>query len=89
MDCEREILMREAVPVLQDFCGDFGLQFQLIDLNWGVREHDITNQDLLQSLKDKELHQCQKLSIGPNFIVRLSSFGVVVFALAVYDCINI
>ena len=66
---ERQALMKDAVPEIQEFCSKFGLQFQLVDLSWDADSdpHGITGDTA--ALRCAEISDCQRLSIGPHFAV--------------------
>ncbi|KAK2152117.1 hypothetical protein LSH36_339g02004 [Paralvinella palmiformis] len=65
---ERNRLMVDVYPKLKDFCQEYGYQFQVVDMRWGVREES-ENDHLAVELCMQELKNCQKLSVGPNFVV--------------------
>ena len=64
---ERNMIMTTAVPILQHCCSDLGLQFQLVDLHWCHR--DGSHIDNFLKLAEEEIKDCQRLSIGPCFVV--------------------
>ena len=41
--------------------------FQVVDMRWGVRD-EMTNEHMTTDLCMTELTNCQRLSMGPNFI---------------------
>ena len=41
--------------------------FQVVDMRWGVRD-EMTNEHMTTALCMTELRNCQRLSMGPNFI---------------------
>lgn len=65
---ERNKLMRDAFPALQRYCQSLGLDFQVVDMRWGVRDENIsyhkTSEVCLQ-----EIRLCHQLSMGPSFVV--------------------
>ena len=65
---ERNALMVRAYPRLKSFCQERGYDFQVVDMRWGVRDES-TDDHMTTDLCMRELHACQKLSTGPNFIV--------------------
>lgn len=65
---ERNALMVRAYPRLKYFCQERGYDFQVVDMRWGVRDES-TDDHMTTDLCMRELHSCQKLSTGPNFIV--------------------
>lgn len=42
--------------------------FQVVDMRWGVRD-EATDDHMTTHLCMQEIDNCQRLSIGPNFIV--------------------
>ncbi|XP_008822868.1 NACHT domain- and WD repeat-containing protein 1 [Nannospalax galili] len=70
MDAEREVLQCTAYPEVQSFCQKQGLQFEVVDLRWGVRNTEATDY-MTTELCLEELERCQKLSIGPAFVALL------------------
>ena len=45
--------------------------FQVVDMRWGVRD-EATDDHMTTMLCMQEIDNCQRLSIGPNFVVSLS-----------------
>ncbi|RWS26802.1 NACHT and WD repeat domain-containing protein 2-like protein, partial [Leptotrombidium deliense] len=71
MSMERNYLMQNVYPKLKDYCKEkFGLEFQVVDMRWGVRD-EATDDHSTTELCLKEIKNCQKLSVGPNFVVFL------------------
>ena len=66
---ERNTLMERVYPRLKSFCQERGYDFQVVDMRWGVRDES-TDDHMTTELCMRELRACQKLSTGPNFIVR-------------------
>ena len=63
--------MREVYPRLKDYCkSKHGLEFQVIDMRWGVRD-EATDDHMTSELCMKEIAECQRLSVGPNFVVSI------------------
>jgi len=54
--------------VLQRHCADRGLDFQVVNLRWGVTD-DVINDHQVSGLCLREIATCQRLSVGPNFVV--------------------
>ena len=48
------------------------LHLQLVDMRWGV-PIDAADDHLASKICMEEIQNCQKLSIGPNFVVRFNS----------------
>lgn len=44
--------------------------FQVVDMRWGVRD-EATDDHMTTELCMKEIENCQRLSMGPNFVVFL------------------
>ena len=62
--------MRDAYPRLKDYCkSSHGLEFHVIDMRWGVRD-EATDDHMTSQLCMAEIEACQRLSVGPNFVVR-------------------
>ncbi|UYV61467.1 NWD2 [Cordylochernes scorpioides] len=71
MSLERNTLMEEVYPRLKAYCRDrHGLEFQVVDMRWGVRD-EATDDHMTTELCMKEIENCQRLSMGPNFVVFL------------------
>ena len=68
---ERNALISRVYPKLRDLCHDQGYEFQVVDMRWGVRD-PCTNDHMISEISLKELHSCQELSTGPNFVVSSS-----------------
>jgi len=68
MKDERNWLLREALPVLQNFALSMGTQLQLVDLCWGVSEEMIVHPDIAP-IHLEQIRLCQQYSCGPNFVV--------------------
>ena len=65
---ERNMLMEEIYPKLKEFCRGYMLEFQVVDMRWGVRD-EATDEHKTADLCMSELSACQKLYLGPNFVV--------------------
>ena len=65
---ERNILPRKAYPQLREFCQDLGLDFQVVDMRWGVTD-DMMNDHQVSALCLREIEICRQVSCGPNFVV--------------------
>ncbi|XP_071288669.1 NACHT and WD repeat domain-containing protein 2 isoform X2 [Agelaius tricolor] len=65
---ERRALREHVYPKLREFCREnYGLEFQVIDLYWGV-EADEWDSPELQKTRMKLLEDCLKSSAGPCFV---------------------
>ena len=67
---ERNKLMQEAFPALQRYCQSLGLELQVVDMRWGVRDESISYH-LTSDVCLHEVELCKQLSVGPSFIVSL------------------
>ncbi|KAJ9592434.1 hypothetical protein L9F63_015850, partial [Diploptera punctata] len=68
---ERNTLMAQCYPKLKDYCREkHGLEFQVVDMRWGVRD-EATDDHMTTELCMREIANCQRLSMGPNFVVFL------------------
>ncbi|CAG5115605.1 unnamed protein product [Candidula unifasciata] len=68
---ERNNLMEKVYPRLKDYCRErHGLEFQVVDMRWGVRD-EATDDHMTTQLCMQEIENCQRVSMGPNFIVFL------------------
>eukprot|EP00106_Octopus_bimaculoides_P010882 XP_014778324.1 PREDICTED: NACHT and WD repeat domain-containing protein 2-like [Octopus bimaculoides] len=68
---ERNALMERIYPKIKDFCRErYGLEFQVVDMRWGVRD-EATDDHMTTQLCMQEIDNCQRLSMGPNFVVLL------------------
>ncbi|CAH1801106.1 unnamed protein product [Owenia fusiformis] len=67
---ERNILLEKAYPELRQFCAEHGLDFQVVDMRWGVRDA-MTSDHHTTELCLNEIYNCQRLSMGPNFCLLL------------------
>lgn len=61
--------MKYAYPKIKEHCRKIGYEFQVVDMRWGIRD-EATDDHMTTELCLKELRLCQKLSTGPNFVVR-------------------
>lgn len=68
---ERNALMEKVYPALKSNLREkYGLEFQVVDMRWGVRD-EATDDHMTTMLCMQEIDNCQRLSIGPNFVVFL------------------
>jgi len=68
MKDERNWLLRDALPELQNFATEVGAQLQLVDLNWGVSVDMALDPDF-EPIRLEQIHLCRQHSCGPNFVV--------------------
>lgn len=59
--------MVDVYPFINDICNKLGLEFEVVDMRWGVREFS-TDDHLTGRLCMKELSKCLQRSVGPAFI---------------------
>uniref|UniRef100_A0A8R1E377 NACHT domain-containing protein n=2 Tax=Caenorhabditis japonica TaxID=281687 RepID=A0A8R1E377_CAEJA len=68
---ERNALMEDIYPKLKEYCREtHGLDFQVVDMRWGVRD-EATDDHMTTKLCINEIANCQRLSVGANFVVFL------------------
>ena len=60
--------MENIYPKLKEYCRERGLEFQVVDMRWGVRDES-TDDHKTADLCMNEIDNCQRLSLGPNFVV--------------------
>ena len=86
MRAERNTLVREVYPHLRDYCASVGLDFQVVDMRWGVTEDSI-NDHSVEKLCLLEVANCQKTSVGPNFVVCISHHFYYIDYFVAFVCI--
>ncbi|XP_038079386.1 NACHT domain- and WD repeat-containing protein 1-like isoform X1 [Patiria miniata] len=64
---ERNRLLKDVFPELQKYCQGKGLDFEVVDMRWGVRDN-ATADHLTSALCIKEIETCKRLSMGPHFV---------------------
>ncbi|XP_033121008.1 NACHT domain- and WD repeat-containing protein 1-like [Anneissia japonica] len=64
---ERDILMEDVYPYLREFCRKIGLDFNVVDLRWGIRKV-LANSHQATSICLTEVQRCRATSIGPFFV---------------------
>jgi len=73
---ERNSLMQHTYPKLKEYCREkHGLEFQVVDMRWGVRD-EATDDHKTTELCMQEIDNCQRVSVGPNFVVDCSFFSI-------------
>lgn len=65
---ERNRLLKDVFPDIQKYCQGKGLDFEVVDMRWGVRDN-ATADHLTSALCIKEIETCKRLSMGPHFVV--------------------
>jgi len=67
---ERNALQERVFPRLRELCLQHGVQFQAVDLRWGVSEEASLDQ-MAMNICLGEIERCQQVTPRPNFIVLL------------------
>lgn len=67
---ERDVLQKRVFPELSKMCRARGVEFQAVDLRWGIREDEAREQQTLDICL-KEVQRCLEVSPQPNFLVLL------------------
>ena len=68
--------METVYPRLKEYCREqHGLEFQVVDMRWGVRDES-TDDHKTAELCMQEIDNCQRLSLGPNFVVNLPNLDI-------------
>ena len=60
--------MKNVYPGIRSYCQKFGLEFEVVDMRWGVND-DMSADHLTTQLCLKEINNCRRLSQGPQFVV--------------------
>ena len=75
MEAERNALMTNVFPLLKDYCRErHGVEFQVVDMRWGVPAGSADAHSTITRCMS-EINECQKYSIGPNFVVGSNLFS--------------
>nr|XP_006817837.1 PREDICTED: NACHT and WD repeat domain-containing protein 1-like [Saccoglossus kowalevskii] len=64
---ERNTLMRDSFPDLRLYCQQHGLEFEVVDMRWGIRD-EASSDHMTTELCIREIHNCHRLSSGPYFV---------------------
>lgn len=67
---ERNRLLKGTFPKLRHYCQQQGLEFEIIDMRWGVRDEAISYH-LTSEICIQEIVNCQRISLGPTLLVML------------------
>ncbi|XP_076445390.1 NACHT domain- and WD repeat-containing protein 1-like [Babylonia areolata] len=67
MRAERNMLARQVYPQLRQHCAQFDLDFQVVDLRWGLTA-ETQNDHSGTKVCLQEIKNCQDVSLGPNFV---------------------
>ncbi|OWF48845.1 NACHT and WD repeat domain-containing protein 2-like [Mizuhopecten yessoensis] len=66
---ERNVIIQRVYPELREYCRNrHGVEFQMIDLDWGIPPSNLNIDNTLPDFKLRELQRCQRSSAGPNFV---------------------
>ncbi|KAL3867039.1 hypothetical protein ACJMK2_044276 [Sinanodonta woodiana] len=65
---ERNALLEHVYPKLKKYTKEkYGAEFQIVDMRWGVT-NESQNDHMTSTVCLKEIRNCQRISIGPNFV---------------------
>eukprot|EP00050_Salpingoeca_kvevrii_P006534 m.290010 g.290010 ORF g.290010 m.290010 type:complete len:1604 (-) comp12228_c0_seq1:130-4941(-) len=67
---ERDLLMDDVYPYLKRLCAELDMQFQVVDMRWGVREQTMDDHGT-SKLCLSEVDRCLQESAGPCFVTML------------------
>ncbi|KAK7501922.1 hypothetical protein BaRGS_00006674 [Batillaria attramentaria] len=67
MRAERNMLARQVYPELRRRCTEVDLDFQVVDLRWGLTS-ETENDHSGTKVCLQEIKNCQHVSLGPNFV---------------------
>lgn len=70
MDVERQLIQREVVPKIKEYCLSRGWQFEVVDLRWGVSSEAAAHHKTMRICLN-ELEHCKEVSPKPNFLLLL------------------
>ena len=70
MDVERQLIQREVVPQVKEYCMARGWQFEVVDLRWGVSAEAAAHHRTMRICLN-ELQHCRDVSPKPNFLLLL------------------
>lgn len=63
------------------------INLQVVDMRWGVRD-EATDDHMTTELCMREIENCQRLSMGPNFVVRNNSQGRAIFIFSIQGTVQ-
>jgi WD40 repeat protein len=69
---ERNELAKRVFPYLKTYCATKGLDFQVIDMRWGVSDMNVSLHQTSEVCLN-EIELCQKMSLGPSFIALIGN----------------
>ncbi|XP_076802555.1 NACHT domain- and WD repeat-containing protein 1-like isoform X2 [Clavelina lepadiformis] len=72
MAVERNLLLEKAYPALRSFCQRIGLDFQVMDMRWGIQDNATVDHSTCE-LCLLEIKACKRLSMGPFFVAFLGN----------------
>lgn len=64
---ERNLLLDDVVPYLQEYARGIGFEFRLAEMRWGIRE-EASNTHQTSEICMSELERCQKESQGYSYV---------------------
>lgn len=64
---ERNTLLKEVVPSVREYARSHGLEYQFLDLRWGIRDEAQDNHEIVDICL-QQLRACQVLSPHLNFV---------------------
>ena len=69
MRIERNWLAKEAYPRIREYCyNELHIDFSVVDMRWGITD-DATNEHITELLCLTEIANCQRVGLGPTFVV--------------------
>lgn len=68
-EAERAALMDTVFPKLREYAATKGVELHVVDPHWGVWDPKLDDERTVDLCKE-EIDRCQRLSVGPNFVVR-------------------
>lgn len=69
-EIERNIILKELYPELRTMCENLKLDFQLVDMRWGIKDSASLDHST-EKICLREIRNCMNVSAGPNFVVSL------------------
>ncbi|XP_063954559.1 NACHT and WD repeat domain-containing protein 2-like [Lytechinus pictus] len=69
---ERDLLLLDAYPYIRDYCRQIGIDFNVVDFRWGIRQ-GASNRHMAADICYNEVARCRDNSIGPYFVAILGN----------------
>ncbi|XP_041462777.1 NACHT and WD repeat domain-containing protein 2-like [Lytechinus variegatus] len=69
---ERDLLLMDAYPYIRDYCRQIGIDFNVVDFRWGIRQ-GASNRHMAADICYNEVARCRDNSIGPYFVAILGN----------------